>query len=543
MSSANREGAAAGGGLAILRLLSRRALRQGLVFGAVFGVTVASSVTQFTEAYPTPESRRQIATTVGGNGAVQALFGAGRALDSVPGWTAWRSLGIVTILGSIWALLAATRWLREEEDSGRWELLVAGATTRRRAAAQAVGALGVAVGALWVGTAAVVLASSRAPESGFGLRAGLFLALTLVVPAAVFLAVGAVAAQVAPSRRHAAQLAAAAFGACFGLRMLGASVAGLRWVLWLTPLGWAQHLHPLTGSSILPLIPLALLVGALVAGAVALAGRRDTGAGLLPARDTAPPRVALLGSPLGLTVRLQRGTWLVWLAALALASVLFGVIATAIAATSSTALEGALARLGARQAGVAAYLGIFYLVLGAAVACAAAGQVAATRDEEADGRADTLLVHPRPRSRWLAGRLAASAGAVGTLALVTGVGGWLGTAGHRGGISLAGVVGAGLNTIPPALLVLGVGTLAHGLLPRRAATVAYGIVGWSFLVSLLGATAGGGRWLADLSVFHHVAPMPAAPFRAGGAALLAGLGVAGMAAGTALFRRRDLAGP
>ncbi len=104
-------------GLVVTRLVARRSLRSGLVWGLVFGLAVASSVEQFTTAYDTDESRRQIAGTIGGNGALRALFGSGRALETVPGWTAWRSLGIVTILGSIWALLAATRWLRGEEDS------------------------------------------------------------------------------------------------------------------------------------------------------------------------------------------------------------------------------------------------------------------------------------------------------------------------------------------------------------------------------------------------------------------------------------------
>ena len=39
------------------------------------------------------------------------------------------------------------------------------------------------------------------------------------------------------------------------------------------------------------------------------------------------------------------------------------------------------------------------------MATAAAGQVAATREEEAASRLDNLLVRPVGRGRWLAGRL------------------------------------------------------------------------------------------------------------------------------------------
>ena len=71
--------------------------------------------------------------------------------------------------------------------------------------------------------------------------------------------------------------------------------------------------------------------------------------------------------------------------------------------------------------------------------------------------------------------------------------------------------------------------------------IAYGLVAWSFVVEMLGSTGTGGRLLLDLSIFHHVALVPAVSFRASGAAVLVGLGGAGMVAGGALFRRRDLA--
>jgi len=526
----------------VIRLFAGRSARSGLIWGLVFGVIVASSITQFTTAYDTPQSRHEIAATIGGNGALRAVFGSGRALETVAGWTAWRSLGIVTIVGSLWALLAATRWLRGEEDSGRWELLVTGQTTRRGAAAQAVAALALGLAVLWGATAAVVLVAGRLPEAHFAVTDSLFLALALVAPAAIFLAVGALSSQVAPTRRQASQLAAAVFGGAYLMRAVGNSGPHLRWVQWTTPLGWVQHLHPLTGPSPLPLLPVAALIAVLVAATLMLAGARDVGAGVLPARDASPPHVGLLGGPLRLALRLERMTWLSWAAALAVMSFLFGIVANAVASASSTALEGALARLGAGRGGVAAYRGLFYVIIGAALAFAAAGHVAATREEETDGHADTLLALPLARITWLGGRLAVSVVALGGLALIAGLGGWAGSATQHGGVGLPRLLGAALNTLPAALLVLGVGTLAHGLVPRRAGAVAHGVVAWSFIVEMLGATGTSGRLLLDLSVFHHVAPLPAAAFRPSGAAALAGLGMAGMLAGSALFHHRDLAG-
>ncbi len=65
----------------------------------------------------------------------------------------------------------------------------------------------------------------------------------------------------------------------------------------------------------------------------ALAMRRDVGSGLLPARDTAPPRLRLLGSPAGQALRSERGTLL---------ATLVGIGAFASLACCRTRCRGAL---------------------------------------------------------------------------------------------------------------------------------------------------------------------------------------------------------
>jgi len=311
-------------GLAITGLLARRAARSGLIWGVVFGATAASSITQFTAAYDTPQSRHEIAVTIGGNGALRALFGSGRdprdggRVDGLAQSGDRHDRRFDLGPAGRHPLAAGRGGLRTLGAPG------GGADDPSGRGAQAVGALAVGLGALWAATAAVVLAAGRVPEAHFAVTASLFLALTLVGPATVFLAVGALASQVAPTRRQASQLAAAVFGAAFLLRVVGNSGPRLHWVQWTTPLGWVQHLHPLTGPSVLPLLPLAALITGLATATVALADRRDVGAGVLPAATPRPPTVGLLGGPLRFAVRLQRTTWLSWAAGLAVMSFLFG---------------------------------------------------------------------------------------------------------------------------------------------------------------------------------------------------------------------------
>jgi ABC-2 type transport system permease protein len=530
-------------GAVLTGMLARRAVRSGVLWALVFGALTVSSIVQFTTVYPTPESRREIAVSAGGNAAIRTLFGTGRALETIPGWVAWRSLGIVVIIGSIWGLLAGTRRLRGEEDAGRWDRLVAGPTTRRRATRSAVLALGGGLLALWAVTAAVIVAADAAiGEVAFGLRATLFLAVALVAPAAVALATGGLVSQLVPTRRRATALGAGVLAAAYLLRMAGSGPPGLRFLLWATPFGWVQHLHPLTGSPVGPLVPLTLLVVGLAVATVLLAGVRDVGAGLRSADDSGPPRTALLIGNLGLAVRLERPVLVGWAGGVAAMGFLFGSIAATVAATPSAGLSRAITRLGAHDVGVAAYLGTFFLLIGATLALVAAGQVAEARREEADARLDTLLVQPVGRLAWLGARLGVAAAALIGLAAVAGVAGWGGAVTQGADVGLGSVMGAALNAALPALVVVGLGALALGAVPRQAVGIVYGAVGWSFAVKVLLVAGPGSQLLLDLSLFHHVALMPAAPFRPGSALILLGVAVAAAGGGAAAFGRRDLSG-
>ena len=80
------------------------------------------------------------------------------------------------------------------------------------------------------------------------------------------------------------------------------------WLRWAGPLGWAEELHPLTGSRPVALVPIALLVAVLAAVTVGLAAGRDLGASVIPSRESPPIRPALLGGTTGLTVPDRAGS-------------------------------------------------------------------------------------------------------------------------------------------------------------------------------------------------------------------------------------------
>jgi putative exporter of polyketide antibiotics len=205
-------------------------------------------------------------------------------------------------------------------------------------------------------------------------------------------------------------------------------------------------------------------------------------------------------------------------------------------------IERTVGRLGAQPASAtAAWIGYEFLYLGALLAFAAAGQIAAMRSEEADGHLDHLLARPLDRRAWLAGRLGFGAVFIFAAALATGLAAWAGIASGPGGLGLGPVLEAGLNLVPPALLILGLGTLLLGVAPRLAMPLLYALVLWSFLMEIVGTSITSSQWLLDTALFTHVGPVPATSLDWPAMGIFTGLGLIAALAGLAAFARRDLA--
>jgi ABC-2 type transport system permease protein len=520
----------------------RRSLRSAVLWGYVFGLVVASSALSYSRIYKTAADRQRLAAVFGTNHASSALFGPAPQLQTVAGFTVLKVSMLLMLTGAIWGLLTSTRLLRGEEDAGRWQLLLTGPDTNGRAVTQVLAGLGICTGVMWAITAALIAGIGLSSTVHFGVTASLYFALAVVASAVEFLAVGAVASQLAASRRQAAGYATAFLGVSYGLRMVADAGQGLHGLAWVSPLGWVEQLQPLTDPRPLALIPIAAFTVVLAALAVLLAGRRDVGSGLWPDRSTRAPRVRLLSGATGLTVRLTFPGALGWAVGVAVAAVLIGTVAKAAGATIEGSEQQILSRLGSAGSGAAAFSGIAFLILAIVIAFQAAAEVNAARAEEAEGRLDHVLAATVSRSRWFAGRLLAGIAALILSGITAAVFTWIGEATQGGGISFPTALDAGINVVPPALFALGIGALAYGFWPRRAGTVVYVVLGWSVLIEFAGGFAAQSHWLLDTSLFHQMASAPAVPPNWQVNGILTGIGLAAMLLGGSAFRLRDLRG-
>jgi len=138
-----------------------------------------------------------------------------------------------------------------------------------------------------------------------------------------------------------------------------------------------------------------------------LLARRDIGSGLLPARDSAPPRLRLLGSPPAQALRSELGALVAWFVGVGAFALLMGVISDAATPdVISERVQRQLEKLGAESVVTpSGWLGFSFIFFLLAVSVFCCMQISSVRGEEAEQRLETLLALPVGRRGWLAGRL------------------------------------------------------------------------------------------------------------------------------------------
>ncbi|HET6532614.1 MAG TPA: hypothetical protein VFH03_18665 [Actinoplanes sp.] len=522
------------------RALSRLAVRL-VARGAAIVVAVAAGMSAIVvTSYDSLMADSAAAGSLGAlaaNPAIRTLFGEPFALDTAGGFTVWRTGTVVAVLIAVWAILAATRITRGEEDAGRWDLLLAGPVPLRTAVAahlRVVGAVPVLLTvALWAAMAATGAGAGGAAVHAAGVgMAGLF-----------FAGVAALAAQIQPTRAAAVGSAVAVLGVGLLARMIGDGVAALDWLRWTTPFGLLELSRPYAGNRAGPLLLLAAATVVVWATALAVAGRRDVRGGLRAPAAGRPPRTRLLGSVEAFAVRRALRPVGAWSLGIGAYFLLIGLIATTMTdflADNPAFADAAGAAGFAGLTSVEGYAATLFAVLAVPVGLYAADRVSTFAGAEADRRLTLLAAQPITRRRLVGAEVAAVTAGVVVLTTVAGVAMWSGVVVTGGGLGFAAAVSGVWNTLPIALLSAGAAVLALGWFPRLTGGVGAVPAAGGFLLQVIAESAGAPPWLINLSPYAHLAPVPLASPNLTAAAAMVILAVALTVVGVAGFARRDL---
>ena len=299
------------------------------VFTTIVALMAAAVVIGYRDTYPTQADRLRFSEAFQGNLALRLFYGIPRDLGSVGGYAEFRLVGLLSVLVAGWAVFAAVRALRGEEESGRWELMLSGAVSRRAANASVLAALLVEWLLMWFTTSVMLVVVAVIPgDLSVGKAAAL--AFAILAPALLFGPVAALGCQILSTTRGAQAFGAGALALALLLR-IAADTAGVGWLRWITPLGWAEELHPVTGAR-LPVFALLALAAVVVGlGTLIVAGRRDVGGGVWSWHREPRSRRTLLGSPTQAAIRDEIPMLLVWMGATGLFAALIGAFSKNIA--------------------------------------------------------------------------------------------------------------------------------------------------------------------------------------------------------------------
>lgn len=475
------------------------------------------------------------------------MFGLASGATS-GGYTMLRNYLTLAVLAAVMSTLSMVRHTRNEEETGRSELVGAAATGRHAipAAALIVTFAANLVLAVLLGLTLIAAGEPAAGSFAAGASVG--------AVGVVFAGVAAITAQLAASARQANGLAAAVLGLAFLLSGVGnllgsVDASGARatsaWPAWLSPIGWGEQMRPFGDDHWWPLGLFALLFVALVGLAGVLATRRDIGRGLLPERRGRAHASPGLLRPLGLVWRLQRGALLGWMAGMLAFGAIFGLISDQVNDLEGGAREW-YTRMGGTDQIEDAYLTSMISMAGMAVAIYVVQMLVRMRAEEAEGHLESILAAAISRPRWVMSHVVnAGLGTVGlllifALSLGAGAGAVLGDTSGQ----LRAVTEASLVQLPAILLIGGGAIAATGLLPRWAGALSWTIVTVSILLGpLFGATVQLPQWDQDLSPFTHIPKVPAAALTLTPIIVLIAISAALAVAGLNSFRRRNLALP
>jgi ABC-2 type transport system permease protein len=513
-------------------LLRRDRVRIAVWIGAIV-LLLLSTAASVKGLYPTQADLDQAAAADQDNAAAIVFNGPAQGLHTIGGQVAFQVGAFGLVVMALMSVFMVGRETRGEEEAGRAELLRAMPVGRHAPTAAAllvVGGMNVVVGAL----VTLGLLGEDLPAAGCVVFGVSFAATGLL-----FAALATLMAQVTENTRVVYGACGAVVGASFALRAAGDVGDGT--LSWLSPIGWAQKTRPFAGEQWWPLLIVAAATVALVLGARELAVRRDLGGGLVPPRPGPAVAAPGLGSPLGLAVRLQRGSLIGWSAGLLLTGVAYGSVANDVGDLigDNDTLKDLVAQTG-RTSLTDAYLSTSMLMLALIAAGFAISSALRLRSEETAQHLDPVLATPVARRRWAASSLVVTLAGAAVVQVAGGLGAGVSyglAAGDLGQVPR--LVGAALAYLPALWLLVAVVMALFGLVPR-AIYAAWGVLVGCFVIGLLGQVFGFPGLVDDLSPFHHVPGLPVADLTVLPLAALLAVAAALMAAGFTGFRARDI---
>src|ERR1700737_1789083 len=246
-----------------------------LGWGIGMGLVVVSPMASVSTLLTTPQAREQLvslAATFAWNADVVAV-------DTIGGYATFK-IGIFIFLIALWPLLAASRMLRGEEESGTLDVLLSVPRPRLRVALEKLVAIWTALLAMGLIIGLLTFAGGQKFGSDFGLGDALLFGLNLALICAVIGGLALLISQFTQERGPAAGWTAGLLLVFIVMDMVHRVAANAEWISRLSPIYYYNLSKPLVPSygtnagAMVVLLALAVILGGV---ATLLFVKRDVG--------------------------------------------------------------------------------------------------------------------------------------------------------------------------------------------------------------------------------------------------------------------------
>ncbi|WP_210100876.1 ABC transporter permease [Paeniglutamicibacter antarcticus] len=513
-------------------ILSRNGLRL-VIWAAVLALMIPLVYDSQQQIFPT-QADRDAYVRVANTPAVAAMTGLPYAAGSLGGILVikvWMTLAVALGFASIFLV---TRNGRADEETGRTELLRSAAVGRHAyslANYVVAGALSVTAGLL----ISVLCLGLDLPTNGSWVMGA-----SIAGTGLAFVAVSAICGQLSSTSRGANSLAVGVLGLFYLIRAgadLQAEGTKASALSWFSPFGWAQTMRAFGENSWWPMLAILGLAVLGCALALRIETSRDLGSGILPERGGSSTASGFLANPLGLVLRLQRGSLISWLLGALLIGGFFGAVARAMVFAVDPNNSYAQSLIGAEHGMLNGVLGVLVLFNGLLAGAFAVQSLAGARSEEESGRLENLLAGSLARPVWLGAHVLVAAGGSAAMMLL---GGYLTGAASQGAATGGQMAAASFAYWPGVLLMLGVLLFCQGVLPRAATAIAWTMYGISFMAAMFGGLFSFAQDAIKATPFGMIPRIPAEDFTPMPLVVLALSAVVLGSMGFWRFRARDL---
>ncbi len=506
----------------MVRVLWRTHWRSLAVWPVALAGSLGGTAVAVAGLYDTPAKIHTYAAAVESGSALLAINGKVEGIESLGGVIQDEFGFLAAFLMPLLGISLIARFTRREEEAGRAETLLGGRIARHAPPLAALVVTGAAILVTTVAFAAGLLAAG-VPGTGAVLYAASLGALALV-----FAGITALLAQVTLHARTTYAWGLVILAVGYVLRGVGDVTK--TWLVWLSPLGWAERAAPFGAARWWALlVPLA--VGALASAvAIRLAARRDLGSALVRG-GTGPARASSrLRAATGLASWIHRPAVLGWLAGAVLLAGMMGALARQFldAMAGNGALAEALGVSGGRaQDGFLAMTQLYLAIIATGYVVQAVGSL---HTEEAAGRLEPRLAGTLSRRAWLSAHGVVILAGLLVIFLVGSLVLGLTTAWS---VHDAGAVGrsltAGAAYLPAELVLAGLALLLFAVRPR-ALPLAWAAYAGTTFIAFLGPGLKLPGWVRDLAPTTHIGNPPVGTVE-GGALLVLAVVALGLVAG------------